>query len=688
MKRLVNRLVPPRLFALVLAALLGCGGAAPDTLHVAAPGEAGKPVPIAHGDVDRPAEKAPPSENDGPVPIGLDDAVWGSRTAMVTMVAFSDFQCPFCGRAAKTVKQLQEEYGPETLRVVFKHYPLPFHPEARAAAEWAQGVKATAGDAAFWTFHDLAFGQQDQLGAASYKAWAQRAGASGTAVEAGVEAHAWAKKIEADEALAKKIGVSGTPTFFIDGVVLSGAQPIDKFREVIDQELAKSKAQLASGTPPARLYRAMVDLNFKAPKPDTEDDDAAPVDTATYAVPVGASPVQGPPTALVTVVEFADYQCPFCARVQPTIKTLQTQYGKDLRVVFKHDPLPFHPGADPAAHLAVEARAQKGDAGFWAAHDWLFSHQQRVAGLARTVKGKREPELDLAALSAFVRDMARDLGLDAAKLEDAAKTRKHRKTIDADLDLADDVKATGTPHFFVNGRRLIGAQPAEAFRPLIDEELKKAQALVAAGTEPAKVYAKIVQGGKTAPPPEKKSAPPVPASAPFRGAPAAPVVIQEFADFQCPFCKRAEDTLAEILAAYPGKVKIVWRHLPLSFHANARAAAMAAQEALAQKGQAGFWKMHDLLFANQDKLGRAELDGYARTVGLDMARFAAAVDGGKHEPTIKADEALAQALSVSGTPGFLVNDYFISGAQPFRTFKRAIEAALRDGSAKGGAKPK
>ena len=98
--------------------------------------------------------------------------------------------------------------------------------------------------------------------------------------------------------------------------------------------------------------------------------------------------------------------------------------------------------------------------------------------------------------------------------------------------------------------------------------------------------------------------------------------------------------------------------------------------------------MHALLFANQDKLGRAELDGYARTVGLDLARFAAAVDGAKHDGTIKADETIAQAAAINGTPGFLVNDYYVSGAQPLRSFKRVINQALREAAAKGGAKPK
>ena len=82
--------------------------------------------------------------------------------------------------------------------------------------------------------------------------------------------------------------------------------------------------------------------------------------------------MRGKATAPVTIVEFADFQCPFCGRVEPTLSRSLAHYGDKVRLVWKHNPLPFHPRAEPAAELAIEARAQKGDKGFWAAHDLLF----------------------------------------------------------------------------------------------------------------------------------------------------------------------------------------------------------------------------------------------------------------------------------------------------------------------------
>jgi hypothetical protein len=138
--------------------------------------------------------------------------------------------------------------------------------------------------------------------------------------------------------------------------------------------------------------------------------------------------------------------------------------------------------------------------------------------------------------------------------------------------------------------------------------------------------------------PEKKTAPTLSKAAPSRGDAKAKVVIQEFADFQCPFCKMAQESMDKLLAAYPGRVRVVWRNMPLtSIHPDAQLAAEAALEVLAQKGTAGFWKMQSLLFANQrvdGGLQRESLDGYAKQLGLDMKKWAAALDGHTHKDEV------------------------------------------------------
>jgi protein-disulfide isomerase len=178
-------------------------------------------------------------------------------------------------------------------------------------------------------------------------------------------------------------------------------------------------------------------------------------------------------------------------------------------------------------------------------------------------------------------------------------------------------------------------------------------------------------------PPERKEVPAPTANNPARGAAKGQFVIQVFSDFQCPFCNRALPTLKELDQRYPGKIRWVWHNLPLPFHPQAKAAARAALEARAQQGDAGFWKMHDLLFAAQKDLSDDALIAQARRLGLDLERFRAALADGRHDAAIDADLAIAQKAGISGTPGFVINGYFLAGSQPVATFAKIINYAAK-----------
>ena len=161
--------------------------------------------------------------------------------------------------------------------------------------------------------------------------------------------------------------------------------------------------------------------------------------------------------------------------------------------------------------------------------------------------------------------------------------------------------------------------------------------------------------------------------APTKGSETAPVAIVEFSDFQCPFCARAGSTLKQIEDTYKGRVRIVWKHLPLSSHKNAVGAALAA-EAAANQGK--FWEYHDKLFANQARLRPDDLKQYAKDLRLDMSRFETDLLNADAKKKIDADVAEAGTLGITGTPGFFINGRFISGAQPFETFARIIDEEL------------
>jgi protein-disulfide isomerase len=614
------------------------------------------------------SEPSAPTEalpNDGgPVPVTARDPQIGEAYALVTLVVFSDFQCPFCARIATTLQALEKRYDRKTLRVVWKNAPLPFHPHARPAAEAGMTILRQRGSEAFWRFHDSLFASQGPWSTETWAKAASSAGVSEADLQTGREESK--KKLEEDIELGRKLRVNGTPTSFVNGVRVGGAQPEAAFVKIIDEELTAAKALLAKGVTPSALYaKIAADNAAKEPPADKEEEDdeaAAKADAAVaYQVPVGTSPVHGPNDALVTLVEFADFQCPFCVRVSETVEALRREYGSELRVVFKHNPLPFHPRAIPAAALAIEARAERGDAAFWQVHNLLDARA-----------GKLEDD-DLRAV-------AKQAGLDVEMAMNAIDSRKYAAEIARDQDLADEVQANGTPHFFINGRRLAGAQPIEKFRAVIDAELATAKAIVARGVAPALVYETLQKTAKAPPAPEKKAIPLPTSGNPSKGPANAKVTVQIFSDFECPFCARAEPTLAELERAFPGQLRFVWRNLPLPFHAHAKPAAEAAMEAFAQKGPKGFWAMHDLLFENAGKGGleRTSLDGYAKTLGLDLARFAASLDQHTHADAIDAEAKLANEAGVSGTPGFAVNGYWISGAQPIGKFKSMVSRALAE----------
>ena len=180
----------------------------------------------------------------------------------------------------------------------------------------------------------------------------------------------------------------------------------------------------------------------------------------------------------------------------------------------------------------------------------------------------------------------------------------------------------------------------------------------------------------------------VPDDAPRRGAARPRVVIQAFSDFECPYCAQAEPTMERLLEEYGGCVQVVWRNRPLAYHAHARLAARAAHQVYVQRGDAAFWRYHDLLFADQERLAREDLERHARTIeGLDLEAFRAALDGDAHEDVMVRDAAAIDALPVDsplGTPTFFVNGFLVHGARRHAHFAYRVEEALAHGYGVGG----
>lgn len=179
-----------------------------------------------------------------PLQAAVDESrvIFGNKSAAITIVEYSDFQCPYCSRGYQTVKEVMKEYG-DKVRIVFKHLPLDFHPLAMPAAKYFEAL-AQQDHAKAEKFHDTVFENQGLLkdkGEAFFKETAKKLGADMKKLDAALKDGAIQKRIDADMEEARKFNMSGTPGFIINGVSLRGAYPFPAFKEIIDQHLAKAK---------------------------------------------------------------------------------------------------------------------------------------------------------------------------------------------------------------------------------------------------------------------------------------------------------------------------------------------------------------------------------------------------------------------------------------------------------------
>jgi protein-disulfide isomerase len=183
-----------------------------------------------------------------------------------------------------------------------------------------------------------------------------------------------------------------------------------------------------------------------APSPSAKEAPSGPAKK----VALGGAPVRGPKDAPITVVLFSDFQCPFCGRVEPVLTELEKAYPGKVRVAWKNFPLSFHNNAKPAAEAAMAANEQ---GKFWEMHDILFKNQQ--------------------ALSASdLEKYAQEIGLDMGRFKSAVESHRYAAQIEADMKQGSDLGVSGTPAAFVNGQLVSGAQPVDAYKKIVDAELK------------------------------------------------------------------------------------------------------------------------------------------------------------------------------------------------------------------------
>jgi protein-disulfide isomerase len=418
----------------------------------------------------------------------------------------------------------------------------------------------------------------------------------------------------------------------------------------------------------ALLFSGCGQPSNASPTPEREPLAAAPVreqneqPTAPrrFTVPVEGLPILGQRDALVTIVELTDYECPYCARAEHTIHTLREKYGADLRVAVASHPLPMHAHARDAALAALAADEQ---GRFEAMHDTLF-----VRTDAHTNEGLAGLGAEMGLGPAFERARGGERALAALAKAEA---------------LASTLKVTGTPTFFVNGRKIGGAQPLAVFEVIVLEELLHARELVAHGTAREDVYGRILAEARANPASVDEESANEPSvfvaeaktmgGAHMMGAPSASRTLVLFTDFECPYCAKLDARLRELTRKHPD-VRVVLRNHPLPMHPHAK---LAAKAALAADAQGRLGPFSALLFENQSALDRDALFSYAARAGLDRARFARDLDAPETERRLAEDEALASKLDVRGTPTSFVDGRRVVGAQSDATFEDALARAAK-----------
>jgi protein-disulfide isomerase len=363
---------------------------------------------------------------------------------------------------------------------------------------------------------------------------------------------------------------------------------------------------------------------------------------------------------LLTVVLFSDIQCPYCARLNPILAGLEARYAGDLRIVFRHFPLPFHPQAAPAARATVCAARQEL---FWPMHDHLFA---------------RGSALNDADFTTWAGEIGADPQAFAACMQDPASA----EAVDDDMEAGRELEVRGTPTTFINGVKLVGARPAEDFEAVCDAELARARERLAAGVPRAGIYADAIRGGQL-----REALAPLPLPVRTLGSPRvgprpARVEVVVFSDFQCPYCELAARDLRAFQADNADTVALVFKHLPLPQHESALAAARAA--ACADE-QGHFWPMHDALFAAQQALDDAPWTGLVDTLSLDRPAFDACMASPRPDARVDADLADADALGVAATPTVFMNGRrLLSGGTDLRNLSRITRRYLLNPDASVG----
>lgn len=393
------------------------------------------------------------------VPLG-DSPTFGPADAPVTIVVFSDHACGFCFRVQQTLSELSELY-PHQLRWV--HRTLPLDEDVTLAAE---ATLAAAAQGSFKPMSDRLYSLAGRVDREAVEMIGRDLGLDMLRFRADLDANTYRPQVLADAQDAATLGVGGTPAFFINGRPIHGNQPLKLFADVVDQELARAKDTTGGYAALVQSGKSVADVAGGTDHAAFELDQHE-----LYRVGVGLPGHQlGPDNALVTIVEWSDFQCPYCQRNAPVLAAIHQKFGDDVRIVFRYLPMSFHRYASLAAEAAIAASVQ---GKFWPFHDQLFA---------------QFPAIQRADLEAA----AQTIGLDMVAFKAALDDRRYRSLVVAESASGLALGIDGTPTMFVNGQAIIGARELDDLDRIVTAHLERARSAVKAGVPAGDIYAVLM----------------------------------------------------------------------------------------------------------------------------------------------------------------------------------------------------
>lgn len=423
------------------------------------------------------------------------------------------------------------------------------------------------------------------------------------------DSRATSAKLDADLEESHAFAIDQTPTLFVSGRSIIGVQSEDTLSAMIDK---------AANKPPAD----------GTPKPDD-----APLE-ASIAAAILASPTAatGAPAAPLTIVEFTDFQCPFCRAAVAPMEQLLADRGRQIRWVFRAFPLDFHPEAEIAAEAALAAREQ---VKFWPMHDLLFAHQS---------------SLKIDNLRAY----AKELNLDMNQFDQALVTHKFAGQIAADRALGVKAGVNGTPTFFVDGQAFSGVRTLAELNQIADSHSTPVSG------KPAGLGAIALT--ETIVPDQQVLGP----------AARVPLTLTWFVDVRSPLAARQAELIHRLATQYDGKIRVLFRAFTLDSHPDSSLAGAALIAALKQDK---FWPMYDALAARRDTLDRDKLLAVADALQIDRTVFSATLDDATAVVALDINDAARRGIQ--GAPVLFLNQQRVDGLQSDQSYTAILDTQLR-----------